>query len=264
MTITSMHHITRNAIAIGLICVFVLQISHCTSPTESIAPEFIIETLRSIPEVPVPLETDENVDHPGFIRTKQFCEHVISVRYLLFSLTSNLTDPVRNGHNWEWQKFHSDGESHVTFAASWGDTISYQATFHGPAYSYILNSYAYSDTLSGWMHRQTGDGMFDLGPDYGLSWFTNHGLVGFGATTWYGISIDELENAYTNEGSDAGLYQDDGSGNIGVKTPHFLDSSLSIGGVKIQSLTYPQGDPSEYATKRTFAITLFADFQDCT
>ena len=73
-------------------------------------------------------------------------------------------------------------------------------------------------------------------------------------------AIVELENAYQYEGQDAGLYQDDGAGGVGVKTPHFLNSSASLGGVKIQSLTYPQGTPSEYATQRTFAITLFADF----
>ena len=73
-------------------------------------------------------------------------------------------------------------------------------------------------------------------------------------------TIETLEKAYETEGKDAGLYTDDGAGNISAVTPHFLDSGASVGGVKIQSISYPQGTPSEYATQRTFTIVLFADF----
>ena len=188
MTIIPKHHL-----CIGVLCISVLPITQCTGPTENSTPDLIVATLRSVPDVPAPVQTEDNKDHPGFIRIMHYCDQVISIRNVLFSLTSDLIDPEWNGYNWEWQKFHSDGESVIIFSASWGDTIYYQATFHGPAYSHIHDSYVLSDLFSGWMHRQSGDGMFDFGPDYGLVWSTNNGFVGFGATTWNGISIDALE-----------------------------------------------------------------------
>lgn len=67
--------------------------------------------------------------------------------------------------------------------------------------------------------------------------------------------IEALENAYELEGRDAGLYHDDGT-----RSPHFLDSSAAIGGVKILTFGYDRSDGSQYATQRNFSITLQADF----
>jgi hypothetical protein len=68
-------------------------------------------------------------------------------------------------------------------------------------------------------------------------------------------AIQALEAAYSRQGQDAGLYHDDGSA-----SPHVLDSGSSIGGVRVLSLDYPQGDGGEYATARTATITLEADY----
>lgn len=67
--------------------------------------------------------------------------------------------------------------------------------------------------------------------------------------------IQDIESAYSSNGQDAGLYQDDGT-----VTPHFLDSSRSIGGVRVLNLDFQKNDGAEYATQRTVNITLEADF----
>lgn len=68
--------------------------------------------------------------------------------------------------------------------------------------------------------------------------------------------IYALENAYALDGFDAGLYHDDGS-----PTPHFLDSSSSLGGVRVAEIEFDKdnGD-GQYATGRSYRITLQADF----
>ncbi len=67
--------------------------------------------------------------------------------------------------------------------------------------------------------------------------------------------VATLEAAYSKNNFDAGLYHDDGT-----PSPHFLDTSASIDGVKVVSLEYPSGDGAEYATGRTYTIVLQADF----
>lgn len=67
--------------------------------------------------------------------------------------------------------------------------------------------------------------------------------------------LDALETAYEDDWKDAGLYHDDGT-----VSAHFLNNSQSVNGVRVLSLNYPKGDPSEYATGRTYSITLQADF----
>lgn len=72
--------------------------------------------------------------------------------------------------------------------------------------------------------------------------------------------IESLEAAYNTEGLDAGLYHDDGT-----KSPHFLDNALSVGGVTVKSIDYPQGDNprrGEYVTSRRFRIVLEAEYLD--
>lgn len=70
-------------------------------------------------------------------------------------------------------------------------------------------------------------------------------------------ALSTLDDAYDDDGNDAGLYLDDGT----TKTNMFLDSSKSIGGVRVlQKPSYPVGEGAEYSTFRTFAIVLEADF----
>lgn len=69
-------------------------------------------------------------------------------------------------------------------------------------------------------------------------------------------AINGLEAAYAKHGFDAGLYHDDGT-----PSPHFLDSSQSLTGVRVISLEFPEGDGAQYATGRSYAITLQADYQ---
>jgi hypothetical protein len=70
-------------------------------------------------------------------------------------------------------------------------------------------------------------------------------------------AIRELETAYARDDKSVGLYHDDGSA-----SPHVLDSSKSIGGVRIVSVEYPSTDGAEYATGRTFRIVAEADYLD--
>jgi hypothetical protein len=68
--------------------------------------------------------------------------------------------------------------------------------------------------------------------------------------------IAALEAAYSQNNLDAGLYHDNGA-----TSPHFLESSQSIDGVKVISLDFPTSEGrAEYATGRTYTITLQADF----
>lgn len=69
--------------------------------------------------------------------------------------------------------------------------------------------------------------------------------------------VEELEAAYLWDGRDAALYQDDDD-----ITPHKLLSSDpdNLTGTLVKSLEYPRTDGGEYATARTFRITLEATF----
>ena len=69
--------------------------------------------------------------------------------------------------------------------------------------------------------------------------------------------IGELINAYSVDGQDFGLYQDDGT-----PTHHLMRSNdpASITGVRVINRSWPQGDAAEFAVKRTFAITLQAEY----
>lgn len=70
--------------------------------------------------------------------------------------------------------------------------------------------------------------------------------------------INEITAAYRYEGYDAGLYLDSGT-----VTSHFLQSNHSnnISGNRIiQGPSFPKGGPEEYATGRTFSITIQALF----
>jgi hypothetical protein len=65
-----------------------------------------------------------------------------------------------------------------------------------------------------------------------------------------------LENAYALDGFDAGLFHDDGS-----PTPHLLDSSASLGGVRVTGIEFDKDNrDGQYATGRSYRITLEADF----
>jgi hypothetical protein len=68
-------------------------------------------------------------------------------------------------------------------------------------------------------------------------------------------AIEALGAAYDRDYYDAGLYHDDG-----VRSAHGLDNSSSINGVRVHGLSYPNGGDGEYATGRTYSITLQADY----
>lgn len=71
-------------------------------------------------------------------------------------------------------------------------------------------------------------------------------------------ALADLRLAYSVNGRDAGLYLDDGV----TPTDHLLISNVTLGGVRVLSLDFPQGDGAEYSTFRTYRITLEADFPD--
>lgn len=71
--------------------------------------------------------------------------------------------------------------------------------------------------------------------------------------------IEELISVYSNDYQNCGLYQDDGT-----VTPHALtnDSPDCLSGVRVVERSWPKGGPAEYATARTFHITLEAEYLD--
>lgn len=69
-------------------------------------------------------------------------------------------------------------------------------------------------------------------------------------------AIQQLEAGYGFEGRDAGLFHDDGS-----LSPHYLSSSGSISGVRVEQVEFPKDqNTGEYATDRSFRIALSADY----
>lgn len=71
--------------------------------------------------------------------------------------------------------------------------------------------------------------------------------------------INQLISAYSVDYQNAGLYLDDGS-----LSPHQLpnDTPECISGVRVMQRSWPKGGPSEYATARTFSVTLQAEYAD--
>lgn len=69
--------------------------------------------------------------------------------------------------------------------------------------------------------------------------------------------IEQLIDTYSVNYQDAALYQDDGQ-----PTPHSLFNGRPdcISGVRVVQRSWPKGDGAEYATGRTFSITIEAEF----
>jgi hypothetical protein len=66
--------------------------------------------------------------------------------------------------------------------------------------------------------------------------------------------ITNLKNAYKYNKRSIALYEDDNT-----KTAHAIDTNKTIQGVRVASMSFPQGIGAEYATKRTYQITITAD-----
>lgn len=68
--------------------------------------------------------------------------------------------------------------------------------------------------------------------------------------------ISEIQNAYSDDGEDAGLYHDDGE-----RSGHFLNSLSSVNGVSVMYVEFPKGtEGAQYATSRWFKIGLTAEY----
>jgi hypothetical protein len=68
--------------------------------------------------------------------------------------------------------------------------------------------------------------------------------------------IDALEAAYSEDGRDLVLYLPDGT----TASSHYLASSQTLGGVRVvRPPSYPEGRGAQYATVRTFLVTLEAE-----
>ena len=66
--------------------------------------------------------------------------------------------------------------------------------------------------------------------------------------------IGSLKSAYSLNGRNITLYEDDGT-----KTQHSITNSLTANGVRVGGLSFPKGVGSEYATTRTYTISVQAD-----
>ncbi len=69
--------------------------------------------------------------------------------------------------------------------------------------------------------------------------------------------INGLVEAYADNGNDFGFY--DADGNL---TNHSITSAASLTGTKVIARDWPKSDGAEWATKRTFRVTVQADFED--
>lgn len=70
------------------------------------------------------------------------------------------------------------------------------------------------------------------------------------------VSIAALESAYSVDGYSFGLFYGDGSA-----TSLYVNSADTLGGTRVVAgPEYPKGDGSEFATSRTYTITLEADY----
>lgn len=66
--------------------------------------------------------------------------------------------------------------------------------------------------------------------------------------------LNAMIDEFSEDGKDAGLYHTDGS-----RSPHFLDSSSSLSGVRVVAVSFPTPE-QVYATNRDFSVTLEADY----
>lgn len=70
-------------------------------------------------------------------------------------------------------------------------------------------------------------------------------------------AIQELIDAYSVNGVNCGLYQDDGT-----PTPHGMVSAETLSGVRVENFDWIKGDAEEYATQRTALITVACEYED--
>ena len=90
-------------------------------------------------------------------------------------------------------------------------------------------------------------------------------LIADGLTTAAQVQADlttkigALANAFVNNGLDFRFYQDDGT-----LTNHclFNDNSAALTDVQIVQRSWPEGDPAEYATQRTYQVVLQQELAD--
>ncbi|MFC1559313.1 hypothetical protein ACFL39_01850 [Gemmatimonadota bacterium] len=175
--------------------VLILVFNACSSPTKPNTALYILEDLQNIPAVPFPPETTDNSTIPAYLKTRQYCDQVAGNRLWLINLVQCIEEEqipaTKAGQLWQWQIPHSDGESIVSFEVTGTDTLYFAAVFQGPAYS----SSFFSNPLGGWIHPESGRGMYWIGPDWSIGWDLVDTRVRFGSLTMGdGISIEEEIN----------------------------------------------------------------------
>lgn len=75
------------------------------------------------------------------------------------------------------------------------------------------------------------------------------------AQTALRTAIQARQVAYSLDGQSFIFKHDDGT-----TSAHYLDNATSIGGVRVVDDNFPKGDAAEYATQRTYTVTLEADY----
>jgi hypothetical protein len=69
-------------------------------------------------------------------------------------------------------------------------------------------------------------------------------------------AIAAIEQAYGDDFQTVGLYNDDGS-----PTAHIMQGANALGGVRVISLSYPQGQGAEYSTFRSYQLVIEGTYQ---
>lgn len=81
------------------------------------------------------------------------------------------------------------------------------------------------------------------------------GLTATQAQAALRTAINAREAAYSVDGQDFTFRHDDGS-----LSSHYLSNSTALGGVRVIDRNFPKGDQAEYASGRTFTVSLEADY----
>ena len=122
-----------------IILVLFTTIGACGKSTNPVKELLALERFLQIPEVPAPPLTTENQDNPWFIAASNSCYDVQYYRNLLvgwveFILREDLPSTQSNGQ-FSWTIPHEDGLSYTVFYVQPTDSLLFEITQKGPAFT---------------------------------------------------------------------------------------------------------------------------------
>lgn len=152
-------------------CLTVFWSTSCESPTSPLTGNAALHYMLSIPEVPLPVETEANRSRPGFIATSEKCHYVhrglkYNFNYYLEEILEQQIPCETRGDTLTWAM--KSGYNPWTLRVVPRDSLTFEITH--PRLSY---------TVSGWINKSKRSGR--VGTDY---WFFEWDS-GKGFRDWY-------------------------------------------------------------------------------